>query len=83
MFRESFHIHAALQFDAAVSNQLRSTNIDVVSRPAPEILHEQNRVDVAIVEQESRLLEASVEIGIAFPDRVVNWDVELVQNLVR
>src|ERR1700674_3020415 len=44
MFRESFDIDAALQFDAAVSNQLRSTNIDVVSRSTPEIFHEQTGV---------------------------------------
>src|SRR3982074_959357 len=41
MLRELFDIDAALQFDAAVGNQLRSTNIDVISRPAPQIFHEQ------------------------------------------
>src|ERR1700682_723955 len=83
MFCEFFDIDAALQLDAAIGYQFRSADIDVVSRPAPEILHEQTRVVVAIVEQEARLLEAFVEIGIAFPDRVVNRDLELVQNLVR
>src|SRR6266852_6661990 len=37
MFREFFDIHAALQFDAAIGNQFGSTNIDVVSGPAPQV----------------------------------------------
>src|ERR1700682_981017 len=83
MFRELFDVDAALQLDAAISNQFRSTNIDVVSRPASQVFHEQTRVVVTIIEQEACLLETFVEIGIALPDRVVNWDLELVQNLVR
>src|SRR5215207_3476820 len=35
IFREFFDIDAALQSDAAIGNQFRSTNIDVVSGPAP------------------------------------------------
>src|SRR3982074_3393838 len=34
MFREVFDIDAALQFDASIGDQFRSTNIDVVSGPA-------------------------------------------------
>jgi len=34
MFRELFDVDAALQLDAAIGDQLRSTNIDVVSGPA-------------------------------------------------
>src|SRR3984893_18825183 len=34
MFREVLDIDAALQFDASIGDQFRSTNIDVVSGPA-------------------------------------------------
>src|SRR6202790_1906715 len=83
MIRESFYIDAALQFDAAIGNQFRSTNIDIISGPAPQVFHEQTRVVVTIIEQEACLLETFVVIGLAFPDRVVDRDLEFVQNLVR
>src|SRR5580693_6739957 len=44
MFRELFDIDAALQLDAAIGYQFRSTDVDVVSGPAPEILHEQTGI---------------------------------------
>src|ERR1700704_1274226 len=82
MLREFFDIDAALESDAAIGNQFRSTNIDVVSGPAPQVFHEQARVVVTIIEQEACLLQTLVVIGIAFPDRVIDRDLELVQNLV-
>src|SRR5258708_3067690 len=41
MLRELCDIDTAFQFDASVGDQLRSANIDVVSRPTSQILHEQ------------------------------------------
>src|SRR5215475_3326055 len=38
---ELFDIDTALQFDTPISNQLRRTDIDVVSRSAAQILHEE------------------------------------------
>src|SRR5271154_3139942 len=82
MFRELFDVDAAFQLDATVGYQFRGTDVDVVSGSAPQVFHEQTRVIVTIIEQEACLLETFVEISIAFPDRVVNWNLELVQNLV-
>src|SRR5438445_8049478 len=83
VFRELFDIDAALQLDAAIGYQFRSTDVDVVSGSTPQVFHEQTGIVVTIIEQETCLLEAFVVIGIAFPDRVINRDLELVQYPVR
>src|SRR3954451_17588299 len=41
ILRELFDIDTDLQLDAAIGNELRSTDIDVVSRSTSQILHEQ------------------------------------------
>src|SRR3984957_6350863 len=83
MFREFFDIDAALQLDAAIGYQFRSTDVDVVSGSTPQVFHEQTGIVVTIIEQEDWLLETFEVIGIAFPDRVINRALELVQNPVR
>src|ERR1700682_6779069 len=42
MFREFFDIDAALQFDAAIGNQFRSTNIDIVFGSSSQVFHKQS-----------------------------------------
>jgi len=82
MFRELFDVDAALQLDAAISNQFRSTNIDVVSRPASQVF--MNRPESSSRNRAGNLPSRDdCRNRHRVPDRVVNRDLELVQNLVR
>ena len=55
MFGQAFDVDAALQLDAAIGNQFGSPDIDVVSGPAPQVLHEQT--EMSRRDQEACLLE--------------------------
>ncbi len=69
--RQRLDLHAGLDADLPVDDELRGADVDIVAGARAQGLHHQPGFVLAEVEQEARRFELSVELGVVRSDAVV------------
>lgn len=75
-------IHPGFQLDRAVDHEVAGPDIDVITRSAPQIFHEEAGLVVTEIEHEACFLQCRIKIGVLFANAVVNRNLKLVHDPV-